>query len=261
MSGKRGKDGNVADPCNLALDLHNEAITLYRRSESGDWLALGKAVLGADDFSDQIDALRVEVLVRGGENQTILLWLPPEQVIAREMVLAPGSEDAARNEATQKIATATEFDPSELIVAMAPATDASSTIVLGALRQTVHEAKTYATKWGFPRTIVSTRRTDGQFGLYGPSFEPPPTMVRQAGHAVRRLAVAASIFIAIGGALYGGYNALQPLLEEPRDIRSLGPAVASFTVVLDPLQPETTKVREDRNRESKFLGDSKTVAS
>lgn len=244
-----GKSANIprtAIGCRLALNLDSSAVTLFVRSDQYVWQPLGEAILGADDFSDQVDALRVEALVRGGEQGAVLLWLPPEQVITRSLQLAPGSEDAARAEATQQIAKDTEFEPAELTVAMAEAEDPKETLVMGALLQTVHEAKDYGRRWGFPKTLVSTRVEHDRFGPNGPVFTPPATIARQAGHAVRRLAVAATVLFALGGAIYGGYSALQPLLQEPTEIRSSGPALASFAVVLDPISPEAAPIDQVR---------------
>lgn len=244
--GKSGKTSNSATGCRLALDLTSTAVTLFVRSDQDAWHPLGEAVLGADDFSDQIDALRVETLVRGREQDTVLLWLPPEQVITRTLSLAPGSEDAARAEATLKIAADTEFEPAEMTVAMADGDDPGDTLVMGALLQTLQEAQDYGSRWGFPKTLVSTRTEDQRFGPNGPIFAPPTTIARQAGFAMRRLAVAAAILLTVGGTVYGAYNALQPLLEEPSDIRSSGPALASFAVVLDPISPEAAPIDQVR---------------
>lgn len=244
--GKGGKTSDQAQGCRLALDLDSTAVTLFVRSDLDVWSRVGQAELGADDFSEQIDSLRVEALVRSGEQETVLLWLPPEQVITRSMTLAPGSEDAARTEATHRIAEDTDFEPSELTIAMAEGDNPKETTVMGALLQTVHEAQDYGARWGFPKTLVSTRTDEKRFGANGPIFAPPPTIAHQAGHAARRLAAAAALLFVVGGAIYGGYAALQPLLEEPTDIRSSGPALASFAVVLDPITPEGSPINQVR---------------
>ena len=227
----------------LALDLNNEIVTLFTRTKANGWQSVGQAELGAGDFDDQIDALRVEALVRAKENEPVLLWLPTEQIVMRDFELAPGSADAARSEALQRIAKETDFSPEELIVALAPDTDGSQTRVLAALQQTVSEAKAYARRWGFANTLVSTRLGGERFGPNGAIFAPPPTIARQAGQAVRRLAVAAAILIAAAGAIYGSYHALQPLLQEPTDIRSSGPALISFSVVVDPMDQALSPLR------------------
>jgi len=223
----------------FALDLTNDAVTLYARADAegpSAWHAIGEAHLGSPAFPDQIEALRVETIVRSRERLPILLWLPPEQIVSRVAILSADSHTpTALAEAAALVAAETDFAANEICVALSYARRDEPARVLGALVQTVEEAKTHAARWGFGESIVSARDDDRAFGPNGPVFRPQPSYTARAGHSIRRTAVAASAIVAVGVAAWGAYQIVAPLVEQAPDVRSSGPEVASFAVVLDPV--------------------------
>lgn len=219
----------------LALDFASDAISLFARSGSGEWEMVKAAIPGSEDFSGQIDALRVEALVRDRSKRPVTLWLPDEQVLQKSLLLTSKGKDALHQEAVRRLAEDTNYSVGELTVALAPTIKGQPTLVLGVLQQTLREARTYAEDWGFKAGRVSTRTAGEKFGPDGPAFELPKSAARRAGASFgRNLAAAASVLVAVGAG-YTIYQQMQPILVSPVDIRSSGPEQSTFIVVTDRL--------------------------
>lgn len=237
MTGKAGKIAfwrRAAGPGSLALDFAPDAISLHARVRGREWEEVGRAPTDADDFARQVDALRVEAMVRDRTQSPITLWLPSDQIIERRYQLAATSDDGRRTEAARRIASETTHLAAELSVAVSDGSRTEPVKVLAVLLQTMIEARSYAANWGFNPGPISTRVSTDGFGADGPVFEFPRSVAHKAGRSVRRIAVAAVALGTVGAAALGGYQLVQPLLQEPIEVRSTGPAPSSFAVFLDP---------------------------
>ncbi len=218
----------------LALDFSPEAIALYERGRGNTWNEIGRAQTDADDFSEQVDALRVEALVRDKRQSPVTLWLPSDQIIERHYQLQATSDDGRRAEAARRIASETSHLAPELSIAVADGSRTEPVKVLAVLLQTMIEARSYAANWGFNPGPISTRVSADGFSSAGPVFDFPHSAVQRAGRTARRAAIAAVALGAVGAAALGGYHLIQPLLQQPVEVRSSGPAPSSFAVFLDP---------------------------
>lgn len=172
-----------------------DAIRLMQRGSAGGWVVLGDAALGPD-FSDRIDELRVEALVRGRGPVPIDLWLPADQVLVRRWQLPAGAR--GRAEALRRVCAETGYRPDDLSVAVAPGMLGQPATVLVALAQTVEEARDYASRWGFRPGRVSTRVETAAFGGQGASFEPPAGLAaRVAANVARPAAISAAAALSV----------------------------------------------------------------
>ena len=217
----------------LAVDFAADAISLHVRGRGG-WEEVGRAPTDAPDFAQQVDALRVEALVRDKTQAPITMWLPADQIIERHYQLTATTEDGRRAEAARRIASETTHLAAELSVAVAGDSRTEPVKVLAVLLQTMVEARSYAANWGFNPGPISTQVSAAGFGPGGPIFEFPRSAVHRAGRTFRQVAVAASVLAVAGAAAFGGYYLVQPLLQSPVEVRSTGPAPSSFAVFLDP---------------------------
>ena len=232
IAGKLMKRSAGAGP--LALGFSSDIITLYALERDDAWEEVGNADIASPDFAEQIEALRVEAMVRDKSQAPITIWLPADQVIERHYTLAATSDDARRAEAARRIADETPHGSHELSVAIASDSRFEPVKVLAVLLQTMIEARSYAAGWGFTPGLISTRVGLRSFSAPGPIFEFPRSVASRAGRTATRLAVAAMALAMVGGAAFGGYHLVRPMLESPVAVTSSGPAPASFAVFLDP---------------------------
>ena len=197
----------------LVLDLSETAVVLWYRKPDGTLEEVGQAPLESDDFAGQIDALRVEALVRDAARRPVTLWLPQSQILERSYVLGSQRHGAAHAEAARLLQAETEYSSTELSIDLIPAKAGSPTIVLAALCQTIREAREYASRWGFNPGPVSTRYYSEPFGERAPVFELPKTRAHVAGRRFVHAGVAAVIALSAGYAGLHLYDASQPLLR------------------------------------------------
>lgn len=198
----------------LALDLNEHSVALMAREPGGTWACVGRVSLNCPDFVARIDDLRVEARVRGHERSPVSLWLPPEQILRRELTLRSKGPDAL-HEARKQIAAETPYEPADLMIAIGPSRPGNnaSTTVLAALSQSVSEASEYARKWGFRPGPVSTRVADDVFCEAPPIFRSPtPVHMRVMRWAAPMgLAACVGIGLVFGIAHYGHWTS--PLME------------------------------------------------
>ena len=220
----------LQDSFKLALDLDPEAVTLFARSDEGDWQSIASANLSSADFSSEIDEVRIEATVRGSNDSTVLLWLPEDQILVRQLLLDQRGKDALA-EAGRRVASETPHAFEELAIALGESQSGEPTPVLAALKQTVVEAQEYAERWGFPKTLVSTRVGAELFGNNAPIFRLPEASVRRAARVSLRAVASVAAAALVGIGIYGALSSVEPLLDstEPRD--SNGPVFATAIVV------------------------------
>lgn len=203
VTGELGRGATTQTP--LALDLTDHAVTLFARQGGNEWTPIASVPVDAPDFLEQLGELRTEALVRDETGGPVTIWLPPEQVLVRDYTLDSQGSDA-RHEARSKLSSETPYTPSELMVALSPIRAGQPTKVLGALGQTVMEARDYAEKWGFTPGPVSTRVAAEAFDKAPPVFRAPePAPLRLA----RRAALAGLAACSAGALLMGIYGVSQ----------------------------------------------------
>jgi hypothetical protein len=218
-------------PIELALDLTTESVVLFERREDQPWTPVGEAVLGVPDFKKQIDALRVEALVRDRDRSPVRLWLPPEQVLLREMTLVEQSAGPAKAEALRQLEQEGSYRSDELMIALGPVTAGKPRTVLAVMSQTVHEAMDYSAKWGFQPGAVSTRAHADKFVDSEPIFHGADSLTKKAGRAAAHSAIALAALAAVGLAGIGVYHMSAPVLAPPTTVNSTAsiapPAIAT----------------------------------
>lgn len=207
-------------PVELALDLTTDSVSLFERQPDESWTRVGKATLGASDFKKQIDALRVEALVRDRERSPMRLWLPPEQVLHRKFDLLERSAGPAKAEALRLLEKEGTYSTDELKVALAPAAAGEKRTVLAVLAQTVHEAMDYAAKWGFQPGAVSTRAYTEKFADQEPIFHGADSLTRKAGRAAMHSVMAVVALGLVGLAGMGVYHMAAPVVDPPDTVNS-----------------------------------------
>ena len=226
---EQGRPSHPLTP--LALDLTDDAVTLFaHRSEQG-WTEIKRVPTNAPDFLDRVADLRTEARIRDETGAPITLWLPKEQVLVKSYDL-PGDGPDARQSAREQLAEETPYGAAELMVALGPYDQGAPTLVLGALSQTVMEAREYARKWGFRPGPVSTRVAADQFGSGIPIFQAPEAASLRV---MRRSAIFGMAACVVGAALLGIFalgQMVQPVAAPKLEGVQNGGMI--FTVVLVP---------------------------
>lgn len=167
---KHGQTRTGTHAVELALDLTDEAVTLYERAASGGWKKFASAELEDPEFSIVIGLLRNEAESRVGGSRPVRLWLPPEQVLHRRVKIEAEDEASRMDAAFRYVETETAFKPEDVAIAVAPRSRHGETSILITFAQTWREARDYARRWGFQPGAVSTRNRAGDFGAAGPEF-------------------------------------------------------------------------------------------
>lgn len=218
----------------LALGFTSDIITLFAHDRESGWAEVGSAAIADPTFAEQIEALRVEAMVRDKTKAPVTIWLPADQVIERHYTLAATGPDLRSAEAARRIADETPHGANELSVAIASDSRHEPVKVLAVLLQTMNEARAYAESWGFTPGVISTHYSAMGFAPPGPIFEYPRSVAKRAGRTFTRMLVAASALALVGGAAFGAYHLVRPLLDAPVEVNSAGPAPSSFAVFVDP---------------------------
>jgi hypothetical protein len=208
-------------PSGLALELSGKGIRLVERTRVGGWEVLGTAPLN-EDFTDRIDALRVEALVRGPG--PVDLWLPPDQLIVRRYELPRGGRDRA--EALRRLSAETGRHPDDLCVVICPAPAGEPTTVLAVLARTVAEAREYARRWGFRPGSVSFRPDAAPPGVALPVFGSGRALPFAHPSSGRGIAAAAAAAVALLGFAGWGVLQLAPGDEPPSNVSKTAPVLA-----------------------------------
>lgn len=196
------------DAVELALDLTSEAVTVYERSWHGGWRKFASAPLDDPEFSIVIGLLRTEAESRAGGPRPARLWLPGEQVLTLRARIKEDSLDERWQAAFDYIDRETIYQRDEVAVAISKPDPKGETTLLIAFAETWHEARTYASRWGFTPGAVSTRHTAADFGSEGPVFHlnTPMKTPSAALAATRRsrltIAALAVTIIAAGSAVW-----------------------------------------------------------
>lgn len=206
----------------LALDMAPGAITLLVEGRNGVWDPIGEAVPDTPDFLHDIEWLRVEALARSGRPAPVEIWLPPEQILVRELTIEQKRPEERRNKAAHHVAATSDLTRADCEIAVSPPREGMPTATcLAILSQTRREAEDYARRWGFTPGHVTARHHRVAFGG-APVFAAPDAMptrvVRVAGRSMRAglgaLAVAGATSAAVWGVSHLEWPAGPPTLPE-----------------------------------------------
>lgn len=197
----------------LALDLTEEAVVLFDVSSGDVPQAVGRARLASPDFAGEIDALRIEALIRDPARNPIAIWLPESQVLRRSYLLSSRNRGAALVEAMRRLQDETGYQAEDLAIDLTLGAEGQPADVLAALSQTVREAIEYTQRWGFVPGQVSTRALADGFVDRPPVFALPATRAVNAGKRIVQVAAACVIAIGCGVAGLKLYEVSHPVLK------------------------------------------------
>lgn len=195
------------------LDFTEEAVVLWARDTNGCVREVGRAALEAPDFSQQIDALRIEALVEDPSRRPVTLWLPAVQILERKYVLSSRSRGPALAEATRRLQAETGYLAEELSVDLSIGKPGEYSTIVATLCQTIREAREYAERWGFSVGPVSTRVAADRFGSATAEFGLPASRVFSTGRKVAAAAAVSAIILCGGFAGLKIYEASKPIIH------------------------------------------------
>ncbi|MEM9099993.1 MAG: hypothetical protein AAGC79_15875 [Pseudomonadota bacterium] len=163
MAVTASKNSEQIDPKRaLALEMADDAITLYKRDPIGIWQEIATADPNAEDFSQQISDLRCAA----SEIAQVIVWVPAELIDRHELALTSHRQVDRRFAAAERIARAEKVEPETIEIALGRPDDAGRTPCLSIAVQTRIEAEAYARKWGFEPLAVTARSPgDGFQGI------------------------------------------------------------------------------------------------
>ncbi len=208
-------------PAGLALDFGAETITLLAEDVQAaqGWSPLGAAELAADDFPDQIEALRA-VAAEHTEDCAVDLWLPQDQILNTHLELNGARPWSRIAKAKAALAERTALGADEINVDLTRA-PGDVWAICAVEAKVVAEAQDYARRWGFAPNMVTTRYADA-------AFTAPPDLT---GDEDRRplilggaAAAAAAACVAVG-VLAWPTSDPKPLASGPERI-AMAPAIA-----------------------------------
>lgn len=157
-------DPSMKPAPDLALVFTSLAVTLVSRPEGEEiWSTTGSADLSADDFPDQIGALKNHASVLMGEPglpPPVLLALPPDHVLRMRLPLAadPAAQaDMARAAVARRIGVPAD----SVLWALGPVEADGAVPMTAVLTETVEEAFEYAASWGFAPLGAAGPSADG----------------------------------------------------------------------------------------------------
>ncbi|WP_420584269.1 hypothetical protein [Ruegeria sp.] len=160
----------------FALSFSTTGISLHHRSDD-DWFCIGEVALDASDLNDQIEALRDKGFALEN-NLSCKVVLPSDQVRYHSV---DGDDSAAGEQAKHALTKATPYTLEELVFDVA--TRDGTTFVAAVTRQTLDEAREFATQHGFIPVEI-TAEPDAQEFPSEPQFFVPaeaPLQVEFAG--------------------------------------------------------------------------------
>ncbi|NVO54906.1 hypothetical protein HW561_03775 [Rhodobacteraceae bacterium B1Z28] len=143
----------------FALSFSTTGISLYHHSDD-DWFSIGAVALDAPDLTEQMQALRDKGFAL--ENDlSCKVMIPADQI----RYLSISTESLSREESAQKVHDAlvesVPYDISEL--SFDTTTRGPTTYVAAVARQTLTEARAFATEHGFIPTLFSADSSEEEF--------------------------------------------------------------------------------------------------
>ncbi|SOB91887.1 hypothetical protein SAMN05877809_101451 [Rhodobacter sp. JA431] len=170
---------------NFALNLSHDGIGLLFRARSG-WELLGEVALDAEDFNDQLSALRREAKARAGNKAvTTKLVIPASQILYTE-ITAPGPHAATRRkEIAAALEGLTPYAVEDLVFDWSGHGDVVQVAVVA--RETLAEAEAFAEDRGFAPVSFVAIPEAGQFAgepWFGPTSVAPAHL--SAGARIER---------------------------------------------------------------------------
>jgi hypothetical protein len=222
----------------LALDFGAETITLLVEDVDAPqgWSPLASAALESDDFSDQIEALRV-LAAKHSTACEVDLWLPADQVLSTYLELKSAQFWNRTNAAKDALCARTGLARGDINVDLTRA-PGEVWAICATEAKVVAEALDYARRWGFAPLMVTTRYADA-------AFAAPPDLTGLADRRplIAGAAAAAAAVIALAVIAWPDANK-EPISQGPERIAMI-PAAA----LVSPSLPGDDGVGEIRQNE------------
>ena len=170
-----------------ALALSNREVALL---EKGVDTPIGVVDIEAEDWREQIEGLRSQILRRRGRNPIIEVQLPSEQVMFAKVVLPPDQEP--REAVVSQLHDLTGQAPESLVFDVSTKRDSEGrSVVALAPSSTIEEATRYVEDWGFEPVRVTSIETPKAFRR-GPELDNERTTSAQ-GSVLPKIAVALGV--------------------------------------------------------------------
>ena len=197
---------------NFALDLSNEGVALWHRSSGGGWTTLGSVPLAADDFSEQLAALRDGASKGTGRARRAVIRIPRSEVLLSKVRVGVFEGEAAVRHAHKQIAELSPYQMNEIAFDLGEKGFGNMAPVGIVARQTLIEAEAFARSNGFDPLYFTTQYAEKEF------TREPRFYTGAAKPAAKPLwyvpwVAAASVGLALG---YFGYTyATAPSVSQP----------------------------------------------
>lgn len=148
---------------NFALDLSNEGVALWHRSSGGGWSTLGAVPLAAEDFSEQLAALRDSAGKVTGRARRAVIRIPRSEVLLSKVRLGVFEGEAATRHAHKQIADMSPYELDEISFDLGEKSAGNMAPVGIVARQTLIEAESFAKANGFDPLYFTTQYAEKEF--------------------------------------------------------------------------------------------------
>ncbi len=224
---------------NFALDLSNEGVALWHRSSGGGWSTLGAVPLAAEDFTEQLAALRDSASKGTGRARRAVIRIPRSEVLLSKVRLGVFEGEAATRHAHKQIAEMSPYAMDEVSFDLGEKGAGNMAPVGIVARQTLIEAEAFAKANGFDPLYFTTQYAEREF------TREPRFYIGEAKAAAKPLwfvpwVAAASIGLAAG---YFGWSYVSApdvaeptfttAIEEPAE-ETVTPVVEETAAVVEP---------------------------
>lgn len=148
---------------NFALDLSNEGVALWHRGSGGGWTTLGSVPLAAEDFSEQLAALRDKASKGTGRARRAVIRIPRSEVLLSKVRVGVFEGEAAVRHAHKQIAEMSPYDMDEISFDLGEKGVGNMAPVGIVARQTLIEAEAFAKQNGFDPLYFTTQYAEREF--------------------------------------------------------------------------------------------------
>ncbi len=194
----------------FALDLSNDGITLWHR-KGGGWIALGQVALDAPNIRIEIEDLRVKAGITHGNPVKTVVRIPRSEVMMSRLKLGVFEGDAAVSHARKLITALTPYPLNQVVYDLDAKGVGNMAPVAIAARETLQEAETFASQYGFEAVYFTTDHTAREFPREPRFYLKPPR--KPILPMLSRVVAAGAVGLAIG---YFGYVKFWAPAPEPQ---------------------------------------------
>ncbi|MBV1864090.1 MAG: hypothetical protein KUG74_06595, partial [Rhodobacteraceae bacterium] len=223
----------------FALDLSNDGITLWHRTDGTGWVSLGQIPLDATDMHARIQAMRSMAGITHNKPLKTVVRIPRSEAMMSRLKLGVFEGDAAVSQARKLIGELTPYEMNEIVYDLDAKGVGNMAPVAIAARQTLQEAQDFAARYGFQAVYFTTEYEPREFPREPRFYLIPPK--KPLLPLASRIAAAVAIGLTIG---YFGYvNFLAPeleplppvtLIEQPAEVPPIAPPAPEVVVQAEP---------------------------